>query len=308
MSGLDKRKRNVALITIVNNIIDLVDDKAKEKRVVKRGRDWKCIEDRDEKGAYNNIDLDLFFHDEEGFRRFMRMNYEQFIELTEMIAPIVSKTDTVMRKTICPKQRLALTLRFLATGESFRSLEYQFRISRKAISYIITDEVCKVIVTVLAGTYLKFPSCQKDWKNIENFSHCIGTVDSKHIEINGCGMGSQYYNYKGTNSIVLLVVAGSNYEVTWADVGMNVRISDSGALKRSKLGQMLEESSLNLPAPNPLPGRSVPTPYVFIGDDAFALQPNFINHFHEKIWICLLELATTVSRLQDEFQKTSLAL
>ena len=39
MSGLDKRKRNVALITIVNNIIDLVDDKAKEKRVVKRGRD-----------------------------------------------------------------------------------------------------------------------------------------------------------------------------------------------------------------------------------------------------------------------------
>ena len=249
MSGLDKRKRNVALITKVNNIIDLVEDKAKEKRVVKRGRDWKYAEDRDEKGAYNNIDLDLFLNDEEGFRRFMRMNYEQFIELTEMIAPTVSKTDTAMRKTICPKQRLALTLRFLATGESFRSLEYQFRISRKAISYIITDEVCKAIVTVLAGTYLKFPSCQEDWKNIEknfkekwNFSHCIGAVDSKHIEIIGCGMGSQYYNYKGTKWIVLLVVAGSNYELTWADVAMNVKMSDSGALKRRKLDQMLEES------------------------------------------------------------------
>ena len=76
----------------------------------------------DEKGAYNNIVLDLFLHDEEGFRHFMHMNYEQFIELTEMIAPIVSKTDIVMRKAICPKQRLALTLRFLATEESFRSL------------------------------------------------------------------------------------------------------------------------------------------------------------------------------------------
>ena len=96
----------------------------------------------------------------------MRTNYEQFIELTEMIAPTVSKTDTVMRKAICLKQRLALTLRFLATGESFRTLEYQFRSSRKAISYII-DEVCKAIVTVLAGTYLKFPSCQEVWKNIE---------------------------------------------------------------------------------------------------------------------------------------------
>ena len=60
-----------------------------------------------EKGAYNNIVLDIFLHDEEGFRHFMRMNYEQFIDVTEMIAPIVSKTDTVMRKAICPRQRLA---------------------------------------------------------------------------------------------------------------------------------------------------------------------------------------------------------
>ena len=68
------------------------------------------IKDRDKKDAYNNIVLDLFLHHEEGFRRFMRMNHEQFIELTEIIAPIVSKTDTVMREVICPKQRLTLTL------------------------------------------------------------------------------------------------------------------------------------------------------------------------------------------------------
>ena len=100
-------------------------------------------------------------------------------------------------------------------------MEYQFRIIGKAILYII-DEVCKAIVTVLAGTYLKFPSCYEDWKNTEkkfieklNFPHCIDAVDGKHIEIIGCGIGSQYYNYKCKNSIVLLVVAGTNYEVTW---------------------------------------------------------------------------------------------
>ena len=74
MLGLYKRKRGVALITILNNVIDLVDDEPKEKRVVKRGRDRKWIKDRDEKGAYNNIVLDLSLHDEEGFRRFMHMN------------------------------------------------------------------------------------------------------------------------------------------------------------------------------------------------------------------------------------------
>ena len=131
---------------------------SQREKVVKRGRNQGWIKVRDEKGAYNNIALDLFLHDEEGFHRFTHMSCEQFIELTEIIAFIVSKTDTVMRKVMCPKQRLVLTLRFLATGESFRSLEYRSRITRKVVFYII-DEVCKAIVTVLAGTCLKFPSC-----------------------------------------------------------------------------------------------------------------------------------------------------
>ena len=100
-----------------------------------------------------------------------------------------------MRKAIFPKQGFVLTLRFLASRASFRSLEYQFRVSRKTICYII-NETCKVIVTVLAGTYLKFPSHQEDLRNIEktfkekwNFPHCIGTVDGKHIEIIGVVWG-----------------------------------------------------------------------------------------------------------------------
>ena len=63
---------------------------------------------------------------------------------------------------------------------------------------------------------------------------------------------------------------------------MNGRISDGGVLKRSTLGQMLEEGSLNLPAPEPLPDRSVLTLNVFNGDDAFALQPNFMKPFSRK--------------------------
>ena len=53
----------------------------------------------------------------------------------------------------------------------------------------------------------------------------MGFVDGKHIDIIGCGMEeSQGYNYKSKNSIVFSDVAGSNYEVTWSDVGMNERI------------------------------------------------------------------------------------
>ena len=76
-----------------NNITDFVDDELNEKTVVKRGRDQKWTKYRDEKFPYNNTVLDLFLHDEEGFRRFRCMNYEHFIGLTEMISLIVSKID-----------------------------------------------------------------------------------------------------------------------------------------------------------------------------------------------------------------------
>ena len=45
----------------------------------------------------------------------------------------------MMRTPISPGERLAVTLRYLATGETFSSLESQFRISRTAISEIIFE-------------------------------------------------------------------------------------------------------------------------------------------------------------------------
>lgn len=287
--SLNVKKRKIALVNIINTIVDFVEDEENESgNKVKRGKDRTWIKERKTKGAFNNIFHDLSLNDHDGFRRFMRMNYEQFIELCEYVTPIIQKNDTNMRKAICPKERVALTLRFLATGESFRSLEYQFRISRKAISYII-EEVCFAIISTLSKTYLNFPSCSEDWLAIEkifyekwNFPHCLGAIDGKHIQIVGCGMGSQYYNYKGTNSILLLIVAGSDYEVIWADVGMNGRVSDGGVLNRSKFGQLLYEDKLNLPDSKPLPYREKPVPYVFIGDDAFALLPNFMKPYSTK--------------------------
>ena len=104
------------------------------------------------------------------------MNYNQFIELAQMVSPLVTKP--VWRKSISSKERLALTLWFSAAWESFRSLEYQFRISRKAISYIVS-EVCQAIYKSLASKYLKFPTSPEDLMEIEfffdkwNLPHCI---------------------------------------------------------------------------------------------------------------------------------------
>ena len=65
---------------------------------------------------------ELLLNDMEGFRRYVRMDYTSFFELVEMIRPTVQRVDTILCKCVSVEDRLAVTLRFLATGESYHSL------------------------------------------------------------------------------------------------------------------------------------------------------------------------------------------
>ena len=175
-------------------------------------------------------------------------------------------------KTISPGVRLTLTLRYLATGESHRSLSFQFRISRRTISYII-QEVCRAIIKNLSGIYLRIPDTPERWNNIAeqfslrwNFPNAIGAFDGKHITIQKpAGGGSFYYNYNHTHYIVLMAVAGPDCECIYAHVGANDRCSDGGLWSNSNLSKQLEENSLGIPGPKKLTNGNSTTPYVFWG-------------------------------------------
>ena len=93
---------------------------------------------------YNKLVAD----DEALFRNFTRMSKEDLQYLFEKISPIIRKCDTNFREAIPPRVRLLVTLRYLATGDSYASLMYLFRISEPSISRII-PEVCRALMDVL---------------------------------------------------------------------------------------------------------------------------------------------------------------
>ena len=98
--------------------------------------------------------------------RYLRMSPERYGHLLRLVSPLIKKQDTNLRKAILAGERLAVTLRFLASGESQQSLSFAYRIGKSTLSRILR-ETCDAIFSVLKDPYLKPPSPKDDWKNIE---------------------------------------------------------------------------------------------------------------------------------------------
>lgn len=82
------------------------------------------------------------------FENFCRMSATDFEFLLGQVGPLIQKQDTNMRLAIPAKERLAVTLRFLATGDNYASLSYLFKMSPQVISTII-PEVCEALIQML---------------------------------------------------------------------------------------------------------------------------------------------------------------
>lgn len=80
-----------------------------------------------------------------------------------------------------------------------------------------------------------------------------------------------------------MAIVDSNYEFIMVDIGANGRMSDGAVLTNTKFGQLLEHEVLNLPPPQILPNSNYQLlPFVFVGDEAFALKDNFMKPFPQR--------------------------
>ena len=105
-------------------------------------------------------------------------------------------------------------------------------------------------------------------------------VDGKHVEITSPGQGSVYYSHTKHHSIILFALVDANYRFLFVDVGLNGRAVDAGVFRDSSLLTALENNSLNVPGPKPLPGRHQPVPHFIVGDHAFPLKTYLMKPYN----------------------------
>ncbi|XP_018404639.1 PREDICTED: uncharacterized protein LOC108781195, partial [Cyphomyrmex costatus] len=238
---------------------------------------------REQYGDFASLFTELK-EDEDMFFRYTRMDVPTFYELLRLVSPFLQKRS--IRASICPEQRLAITLRYLATGDQMLSVALAYRVG-ESTAHIIVKETCSIIANVLIPIYMKHPTeeewieISRDFLELWNLPNCVGAIDGKHITIQAPpNSGSMYFNYKKTYSIVLMAACNARYKFTLFDVGAYGSESDGGILSRSDFGRSLYAGTLNIPGVIArLPESDIKLPYYFVGDEAFQMSTHVMRPY-----------------------------
>lgn len=211
------------------------------------------------------------------YRNFLRLDEDFFNQIVEQVRPHLQRETTFWREPLDVGLRVAITLRFLATDNTYKR-GYSFRVAPNTISKFI-PETCRAIAAEYGDEVMHLLDTPEGWKEVArsfqecwHFPHTIGAIDGKHIRIKSPALeGSHYFNYKRSLSIVLLAVGDSDYKFLYMDVGAVGSESDSGVFAQSLLSALVNTAQVNLPPSEPLPGDPDGTPieYFLVGDDAF---------------------------------------
>ena len=233
-------------------------------------------------GNYEHLLAELNREDRTTYKNFLRFDNDLFTELLQRVTHRIQRKDTRYRRALPAGLKLAVTLRYMASGNTYTDLQFQFRVPHNTISMII-PEVCEALIAELQDEVMpRLGQTEEYWRDIAyqfldrwNFPHCLGAIDGKHVRIRKPPKsGSLYFNYKRYFSTVLFAIAAADYRFIYVEVGAQGACGDAALFNFSPLKKAIVRDQLNIPKDEILPGEpadAAKIPFFFIGDDAFAM-------------------------------------
>ena len=194
-----------------------------------------------------------------------------------------------MRDPVSPGVKLAITLTHFATGDSYTTLQYAFRVDSSTTEKFV-PEVCDAITRPYRDQVMQCPMLPEDWLLVK-FPHALGALDGRHIPIRCPQWGGSFFrNCKSFHSIVLLALVNGDFKFPSVDMGAAGLTSDAQIFKHTDLRRKIEDSNIGFPDSESLGIGGLKVNFFILGDDSFPL----------KLWLmrpcssCSMDLKDTV--------------
>jgi hypothetical protein len=125
---------------VLDEVCDMIEEEQNRKK-----RLWvrDSIGRKDSRGA-STLLKELAAEDVNEYKICLRIAPQKFDALFGMVAPKIERQNTHMRDAISPRVMLEVTLYFMATGNSYRTLQYFFRFSKASISNYTRSMRCNL--------------------------------------------------------------------------------------------------------------------------------------------------------------------
>ncbi|CAN6974367.1 unnamed protein product [Brassica oleracea var. botrytis] len=194
---------------------------------------------------------------EEDFKKAFRMSKSTFELICDELNAAVAKEDTALRNAIPVRQRVAVCIWRLATGEPLRLVSKKFGLGISTCHKLVL-EVCKAIKDVLMPKYLQWPddeslrSIRETYEAMSGIPNVVGSMYTTHVPIIAPKISVAAYfnkrhterNQKTSYSITIQAVVNPRGVFTDLCIGWPGSMSDDKVLEKSLLYQRANNGGL----------------------------------------------------------------
>ncbi|KAJ0030027.1 protein ALP1-like [Pistacia vera] len=187
---------------------------------------------------------------EEEFKKWFRMRRQTFDMICEELNSVIAKEDTTLRNAIPVRQRVAVCIWRLATGEPLRLVSKRFGLGISTCHKLVL-EVCTAIRSVLMPKYLQWPDeeglrkIKEEYEVMSGIPNAVGSMYTTHIPIIAPKISVAAYfnkrhterNQKTSYSITVQGVVDPKGVFTDVCIGWPGSMPDDQVLEKSALYQ-----------------------------------------------------------------------
>ncbi|XP_062977814.1 uncharacterized protein LOC134395583 [Elgaria multicarinata webbii] len=187
-------------------------------------------------------DFVLGVWDDERWIRNFRMTRATLFEIAEQLRPHLERQRTIMRKPLPPHKRLAITIWWLSSLETYREAANHFGVGESTVSTVVM-EVCLTIKLVLLRKTVFLGDHEKimDGFLAMGMPRCVGVLGGCHIPIHALkGQGLDSTNRISFYSMLLQGTTDHRGRFIDIEIGWTAKNRDAFIFHSSALCQAMD--------------------------------------------------------------------